>query len=84
MHGFTLNRSQSARCLGGFRESDMGSQMCDSRPRPQVCRVNPVPVIKAQDPQRRTVTVDLKGPTRGTDRPALKTIGWEYREERES
>ena len=58
--------------------------MCDSRPRPQVCRVNPVPVIKVQDPQRRTVTVDLKGPTRGTDRPALKTTVWEYREERGS
>lgn len=27
------------------------------------------------DPQRRKVAVDFKEPTRGTDRPALKTIG---------
>lgn len=27
------------------------------------------------DPQRKKVAVDLKGPTRRTDRPALKTIG---------
>lgn len=28
------------------------------------------------DPQKRKVAIDLKGPTRGTGRPALKTIGF--------